>query len=142
MLYLINPILSISDGKGVWGFTKEISMGFGKLGQYRTSVEYSFLDLPENMNIFRAALKYDILLKKNLKYSKFFVKTPVLTVGGGYYTDFDKYGYFPEISFGFSYRDRKNLIYPSLKIRYTFIKDSPDVADISLGLIYGFANPF
>lgn len=142
MLYLLNPILSISEGKGVWGFTKEISMGFGNLGQFRTSVEYSYLDQPDNMNIFRAALKYDILLAKNIDLSKDPVETSALTIGGGYYTDFDSYGYFPEISYGLSFRDSRWLMYPSLKLRLTFIKESPVITDISVGLIFGFANPF
>lgn len=143
LLYIINPIMSVeNNGKLKWGWTKEVSLGFGKLGQLRTSVEYSWIDFEENQNIFRAGLKYDILLKSKINYNKDIVKSSALTIGGGYFTDFDRYGYFPELSYGYSFRDANNLLYPSLKLRYTFMNEGPDIIDFSFGLVYGFANPF
>ncbi|MBK8552485.1 MAG: hypothetical protein IPL53_15995 [Ignavibacteria bacterium] len=142
-LYAINPILSAEiNGKLKWGWTKEVSLGFGKLGQLRTSVEYSWVDFEKNQNIFRAALKYDILLKSKINYAKSPVESSVITIGGGYFTDFDRYGYFPELSYGYSFRDDKNLLYPSLKLRYAFMNEGPDIMDFSFGLVVGFANPF
>lgn len=141
--YLANPIMSVEiNGKLSWGWTKEISLGFGELGQYRTSIEYTYLDREHSKNILRTAAKYDILLRPKINKKKDPVETSVLTLGGGYFTDFDRYGFFPEISYGYSYRDSRWLIYPSLKLRYTFVSNAPDLADLSLGLIFGFGNPF
>ncbi len=142
MAYLINPVLSIEDGKAIWGWTKEVSLGFGSLGQYRTSVEYTYSDREHLKNILRAGLKYDILLKNNINPADDPVSTTVFTIGGGYYTDFEHNGYYPELSYGYSMRNDKFLMYPSIKIRYTFIKESPDILDFSFGLVIGFANPF
>lgn len=142
-LYAINPVMSVEiNGKLKWGWTKEVSLGFGNLGQFRTSFEYSWIDFEKNQNIIRAGLKYDILLKSNIDYNKDPVETSVLTIGGGYFTDFDRYGYFPELSYGYSFRDAKYLLYPSVKLRYTFMNEGPDLWDFSFGLVFGFANPF
>ena len=141
LLYAINPILLYENGnsKGFWGFTKEVSLGFGDLGQYRTSLEYSFVDRGHDVNMLRAGLKYDILLKKNINRSKD-VKSSVITLGGGYYTDFDDSGFYPEISYGYSFRYMSDhvLVYPGIKFRYTFMNDSPDLTDFSAGIVIGF----
>lgn len=141
LLYAINPILLFENGnsKGFWGFTKEVSLGFGDLGQYRTSLEYSFVDRAHDVNMLRAGLKYDILLKNNINRSKD-VKSSVITLGGGYYTDFNDGGFYPEISYGYSFRYMSDhvLVYPGIKIRYTFMNDSPDLTDFSAGIVIGF----
>ena len=142
MAYLINPVLSIEDGKAAWGWTKEVSLGFGRLGEYRTSVEYTYSDREHLKNIIRAGLKYDIFLKKKINPDDDPVSTSVFTIGGGYYTDFEHSGYFPELSYGYSMRNDKFLMYPSVKMRYTFVNESPDILDISFGMVIGFANPF
>ena len=68
-LYAINPIMSVEiNGKLKWGWTKEVSLGFGKLGQFRTSVEYSWIDFEYSQNIIRAGLKYDIFLKSKINH--------------------------------------------------------------------------
>ena len=141
--YLANPVMSVEiNGKLRWGWTKEISLGFGELGQYRTSVEYTYLDREHSKNMIRAATKYDFLLRSKINKKRDPVKTSVLTLGGGYFTDFDKYGFFPELSYGYSFRDSRWLIYPYMKLRYTFVSNAPDLADFSFGLIFGFGNPF
>lgn len=93
-------------------------------------------------NILRAGLKYDILLKTKINPADDPVSTTVFTFGGGYFTDFEHNGYYPELCYGYSMRNDKFLMYPSVKIRYTFIKDAPDIMDFSFGLVIGFANPF
>lgn len=142
MAYLINPVLSIEDGKATWGWTKEVSLGFGRLGEYRTSVEYTYSDREHLKNIIRAGLKHDILLKTRINPADDPVSTTVFTIGGGYYTDFEHSGYFPELSYGYSMRNNKFLMYPSVKLRYTFVKEAPDILDFSFGLVIGFSNPF
>lgn len=139
MLYALNPILLFENGKGYWGFTKEVSLGFGDLGKYRTSLEYSFVDRGHDENMLRAGFKYDILLNRKINRSKD-VKSSVLTIGGGYFTDFEHSGYYPEISYGYSFRYLIDhmLVYPSIKLRYTFMNDSPDLTDISAGIVIGF----
>lgn len=90
----------------------------------------------------RAGLKYDILLKTKINPAYDHVSTTVFTFGGGYFTDFEHNGYSPELSCGYSLRNDKFLMYPSVKIRYTFKKDAPDIMDFSFGMVIGFANPF
>ncbi|MGH2574822.1 MAG: hypothetical protein ACRDFC_03875 [Ignavibacteria bacterium] len=69
--------------------------------------------------------------------------TEVISIGAGYFTNFDKKGFFPELSYGYSIRNHKLLIYPHIKFRHTFMKkDIPDISDLSFGIIFGIANPF
>ena len=68
--------------------------------------------------------------------------TPVISFGGGYFTDFKNQGYFPEISFGYSIRNDKILFYPNVKLRFTYIAHGSNIVDFSAGIILGFANPF
>jgi len=141
-LYLFNPILLLENDKIGGGITKEVSLGFGKFGQHRFSTEYSYIfrqDLSSNL---RFAYKYDILLKSGLKPSNFLQGTTVLSIGGGYFTNFTNHGYFPELSYGYSIRNDKLLFFPSLKIRYTYVVNGADIVDFSFGLVIGIANPF
>ena len=70
--------------------------------------------------------------------------TGVISIGAGYFTDFGAKGIFPELTYGYSLRNHKILIYPHIKIRHTFMfgKDNSDKTDISFGIIFGIANPF
>ncbi|MBK8982347.1 MAG: hypothetical protein IPM38_08520 [Ignavibacteria bacterium] len=141
-LYLLNPIVLFENDKISGGITKEVSVGFGNFGEHRFSGEYSYLfrqDLSSNV---RLAYKYDFLLKSGIRPSNFLQGTAVLTVGGGYFTNFSNHGFFPEVSFGYSIRNHKLLFYPSLKIRYTYVKNGSAISDISAGIVLGFANPF
>ncbi|HRE41045.1 MAG TPA: hypothetical protein PLG90_06910 [Ignavibacteria bacterium] len=142
-LYILNPIV-IGNFDGVnLGLTKEISIGFGNFGEYRIGAEYSLIFKGDNKNQLRISGKYDNLLS-DIKPSNMLQTSEVLSFGGGYFTDFNVNGFFPEISYGFSIRNDKLLFYPHIKARYTFITDTnkKNFADISFGFILGIANPF
>ncbi|CAN5408875.1 hypothetical protein BH10BAC5_BH10BAC5_08280 [soil metagenome] len=145
-LYLFNPIVLLENDKIAAGITKEISVGFGDFGQNRISFEYSFLFRESAKSHYRFSIKHDFLLKEGILPSNMLQTTPVLSVGGGYFTDLNYGGVFPEISYGFSIRNNKLLIFPHIKTRYTFIfgtnSEKSDIIDISLGLMLGIANPF
>lgn len=141
-LYFLNPIVLYENDKIGGGITKEISLGFGYFGEHRLSAEYSYIfrkDLSSNL---RFAYKYDILLKSGIEPSNFLQGTPVLSFGAGYFTNFSNNGFFPEMSFGYSIRNDKLLFYPSVKIRYTYVKNGSGILDFSAGIVLGFANPF
>jgi hypothetical protein len=143
-LYLLNPIVLYEDKKFYAGITKELSVGFGKLGQHRFAFEYSFIFSGNISNHIRLSYKYDLLLKDKIEPSNNLQGTSALAIGGGYFTNFDKQGIFPELTFGYSLRNHKLLIFPHIKIRHTFMfkKQDTDNTDISFGIILGIANPF
>lgn len=141
-LYLLNPMLLFEDGATV-GLTKELSLGFGDFGEYRLGAEYSFLFRSENTSQLRFSGNYDFLLE-DLQPSNMLQTSTVLSLGGGFFTDFDANGYFAQSTFGFSIRNDKLLIYPHAKARFTFIpnENRSHMFDLSFGIIIGFANPF
>ncbi len=143
-LYLLNPMVEYTDRKVYAGLTKEFSLGFGKLGEHRTAIEYSMVFGGNIRHYLRFSYKYDILLAAGIEPSHMLQGTGVVSVGGGYFTDFNRTGVFPEISYGYSIRNHKLLFYPHVKIRHTFMfsKDRSDITDLSFGLILGIANPF
>lgn len=143
-LYLLNPILVYDNKRLFMGITKEFSVGFGYFGEHRLSFEYSFIVSGQIRHHIRAGYKYDILLKDNIQPSNSMQGTAVFSVGSGYFYDFDKQGAFPEISFGYSLRNHKLLIYPHVKLRHTFMfkSENTDITDISFGFMVGIANPF
>ncbi|MCU0371748.1 MAG: hypothetical protein MUE56_00710 [Ignavibacteria bacterium] len=144
ILYLINPIIVYEDKKIYMGLTKEFSVGFGKFGEHRAAFEYSFLFTGNISHHARLSYKYDLLLKKNMEPSHTLQGSSVLSLGAGYFTDFHKNGIFPELTYGYSLRNHKLLLYPHVKIRYTFMfkKSDFDIMDLSFGIIIGLANPF
>ena len=144
ILYVMNPIVLYEDKRIYAGITKELSIGFGKLGEHRLAFEYSFVFAGNISHHFRFSYKYDILFKEKLEPSHILQGTSVLSPGAGYFTNFDKQGVFPELTFGYSLRNHKLLIFPHIKIRHTFMlrKQDSDITDISFGVIIGFANPF
>jgi hypothetical protein len=144
ILYLINPIILYEDKKIYMGLTKELSVGFGKFGEHRFAFEYSFVFTGHISNHFRLSYKYDLLLKEKIEPSHNLQGTGVLSLGGGCFTNLSKQGIFPEMTFGYSLRNHKILIYPHVKIRHTFMfrKIDSDITDLSFGIILGFANPF
>jgi len=83
-------------------------------------------------------------MKDNIKPSNTLQSTSVLSFGGGYFSNFNKQGLFPELTYGYSIRNHKLLIFPHVKIRHTFMfgKEDTDITDISFGVILGIANPF
>lgn len=143
-IYLINPVLLYDDKKLYAGITKELSVGFGKFGEHRVAFEYSFVLTGNISHHTRLSYKYDILLKDNLKPSHTLQTTSVVSVGAGLFTNFSKQGIFPELTYGYSFRNHRLLIYPHIKIRHTFMfrKQDTDITDISFGIILGYANPF
>ena len=144
ILYLINPEIMYENKKLYAGITKEFSIGFGKLGEHRFAAEYSLLFGGNIKNHLRFSYKYDLLLKENIQPSHMIQGTGVISIGAGYFTDFGAKGIFPELTYGYSLRNHKILIYPHIKIRHTFMfgKDNSDKTDISFGIIIGIANPF
>lgn len=143
VLYLFNPIFLYENDKLSGGITKEISVGFGYFGEYRIGFEYSYLFRANQSSHFRLSAKYDYLLS-DIKPSNMFQTTPVISIGGGVYTDLDGMGLFPEVSYGFSIRNHKLLFYPHIKARYTYMLLDRKVnsMDLSFGIVLGFANPF
>ena len=143
ILYLVNPIILLEDKRVSAGLTKEISLGFGYFGEYRIGAEYSIIIRESQRNHLRLSFKYDILLK-DVKPSNMLQSSSVISIGGGYFTDFDGYGFFPELSFGYSIRNDKFLFYPHLKLRHTIMteKNKSNITDFSFGILIGFANPF
>jgi hypothetical protein len=143
-LYAINPIILYENKRLYAGITKEISMGFGNFGEHRLAGEYSFVFAGNISHHIRFSYKYDMLLKEGIQPSNMLQGTSVLSVGAGYFTNFDKNGIFPEVTYGYTLRNNKLLIYPHIKIRHTFMfkKDEADITDLSFGIIIGFANPF
>jgi hypothetical protein len=143
-VYLINPIILLENKRLYAGITKEFSVGFGKLGEHRTAIEYSFIFAGNIAHYVRLSYKYDILLKDNIKPSHMIQGTGVVSLGAGWFTDFKGGGVFPEVSYGYSLRNHKLLFFPYFKLRHTFMfkKDKSDITDFSFGVIFGIANPF
>ena len=144
ILYLINPIILYEDNIIYAGLTKELSVGFGKLGEHRVAFEYSFVFTGHISHHIRFSYKYDLLMKNKIEPSHTLQGTSVLSLGGGYFTNFTKQGVFPEFTYGYSLRNHKLLIYPHVKIRHTFMLNKGDsgITDVSFGIILGIANPF
>ena len=141
-LYLFNPIILFENDKIALGFTKEISVGFGYFGEHRLSFEYSYIFRKDLNSNIRFGYKYDILLKSGIKPSNLLQGIPAMTIGGGYFNNFSRPGYFAETSYGYSIRNDKLLFYPSVKLRYTYVANGSNVIDFSFGFIVGIANPF
>lgn len=143
--YMLNPIVIYTEKKVYLGITKEFSVGWGKLGEHRTAMEYSMIFAGNIKHYMRFSYKYDFLLEKGIQPSHMLQGTAVLSAGAGYFTDFrGKGGVFPELSYGYSIRNHKLLFFPHIKLRHTFMlnKDQSDITDISFGIILGIANPF
>jgi hypothetical protein len=141
-LYLLNPIVLFQNDRIGGGLTKEISLGFGYFGEHRLAAEYSYIFREGSSSHLRIGYKYDILLKDKLTPSNLLQGTSVVSLGASYFYDFEYHGVSPEISYGYSIRNDKLLIYPNLKLRYTYIPEGANMIDFSLGFMIGFANPF
>ena len=87
-LYLLNPMILEEDGLAV-GMTKELSLGFGDLGQYRLGAEYSFIFRSQNKSQLRFSANYDVLTK-DIEPSNLLQTTGALSIGGGYFYFFPK----------------------------------------------------
>jgi hypothetical protein len=142
--YILNPIIIYENDKVALGVTKEISVGFGDMGEHRFGFEYSYIFRQNYDHHFRLSYKYDIFLTSGIKPSHMLQGTGVLSVGAGYFNGITYHGFFPEITYGYSVRNHKLLIYPHTKLRYTYIleKGKSSILDFSFGVMIGFANPF
>ncbi|HMS33474.1 MAG TPA: hypothetical protein PKC91_05240 [Ignavibacteria bacterium] len=141
-LYLFNPIVLLENDKIAFGVTKELSLGFGYFGQNRLSFEYSYIFVNSLKSRIYAGYKHDILLKSGIKPSHMLQGSPTVSLGAGYFTNFTNSGYFGESSYGYSIRNDKILIYPNVKLRFTYVPNGSDILDISAGIVIGLANPF
>jgi len=142
-IYLLNPIIQYEDKKILAGITKEFSVGFGNFGEHRAAIEYTYIFKSSVRNSLKLSYKYDILLK-DIEPSNMLQASTVVSIGAGYFTNFDNKGVFPEVSYGYSIRNHKFLIYPYIKFRQIFIFDNEksNITDLSFGIMIGIANPF
>ncbi len=141
--YLLNPVILYENDKIALGITKEISVGFGNFGEHRFAFEYSYIFRQNYDHHFRLSYKYDNFLTSGLQPSHNLQGTGVLTLGAGFFHGLTYHGVFPEITYGYSIRNHKLLIYPHTKFRWTYIfeKTKSNITDFSFGIIIGFANP-
>ena len=137
LLSVLNPI-AIYENKEVYiGTTRELTLGFGKYTKYRVSIEYSFIFRDFLKHHFRASVKYDIPLHRST--GEYFDDQSVISLGGGYFTDEEGSGLFPEVTVGFKIGE-KLLFFPYAKLRHTFMlqKSKHDITDFSIGAILGY----
>ncbi len=127
LAFPINPVLLIEDKRFYAGITKDVS--FGSFPYGRISLEYSLIFRNTNLNQIRASYNYDIGLESGDLYAL------ILSIGGGYFTDFKKTGYFPQASLSLLLPVTDNLAsLPYIKVRETFMtKNDPDIFDFSFG---------
>jgi len=127
-LFPFNPILMIDNKKFYAGITKEVSLGFIPYG--RLSAEYSLVFRETHLNQLRFSYNYDFVMEA----ADF--AALLLTAGGGYFTDFEKEGYFPQAALAILFPITDGIATnPYIKFRYTFVNDNKgDVYDFSLGL--------
>jgi hypothetical protein len=142
--YLLNPIILYENDKVALGVTKEFSIGFGDFGEHRFAFEYSYIFRQNYDHHFRLSYKYDYFLTSGIEPSNMLQGTGVVTFGAGYFNGITYHGFFPEITYGYSIRNHKLLIYPHMKLRYTYIvqENKSNITDFSFGIMVGFANPF
>ena len=128
ILFPLNPIFLIENKRFYAGMTKEFSIGKFPFGRF--AAEYSLIFRETRVNHLRLSYNFDIPLEAGD------IAAVILSAGGGYFTDFDKKGYFPQLSFGILLPATEiiavNLYF---KTRYTFMDDKSksDIFDISLG---------
>lgn len=135
----LTPTVVFENKKFYFGLGRELSLVFGKHGEYRLSAEYTFVFRSSLNSQIRAVFKYDIL--SGLTHSEWIDQREFVSLGAGYFTDTRGSGISPEISAGFRIgSDGGTYIYPYAKLRHTFMlkKDKPDNTDFSLGLAFGF----
>lgn len=128
MILPINPILSIEGKRFYAGLTKEFSFGVFPYG--RAAAEYSFIFRETKVNQIRLSYNFDIPLEV-ADLGAFLV-----SIGGGYFTDFSKTGYFPQASFNILLPlDDVVALTPYVKFRNTFMTEESesDIFDFSFG---------
>jgi len=136
------PTFIYEDKKVYFGLGRELSLAFGKKGEFRLSAEYTFIFRTRLKHHFRVSGKYDIL--SNLNTTEWISEREFISIGTGYFLDEDGNGIFPEIAAGYRIGGNGSIyFYPYMKLRHTFMvkKEKPDNTDFSLGLAIGF-KPF
>ena len=137
------PTFIYEDKKVYFGLGRELSLAFGKKGEFRLSAEYTFIFRSALKHQFRTSLKYDIL--SNLNKTEWLSERELISLGAGYFIDEQGSGIFPEAAVGYRIGgdDGSIYLYPYLKLRHTFMtkKDKPDNTDFSLGMAIGL-KPF
>ena len=141
LIMVVNPELLYENKKLYFGITRELTLGFGKYGAFRTSFEYSYIFRNEIKSQFRTSLKYDIL--GEFHRGDFLSTRSFISVGAGYFWDSAGDGIFPELAAGFKTSEGNKhefMLMPYIKIRYTFMitKNKPDNTDFSIGAILGY----
>lgn len=137
VVMVVNPIIELEDSKVNAGLTRELTLGFGKQGEYRASVEYSLIFKGHNRHQLRVSGKYDIL--GPISRGEFITLRSAVTLGAGYFRDAGGEGIFPEITAGLKIGESEYIIYPYAKLRHTFMltKDKPGITDFSMGAVLG-----
>lgn len=133
LIFPFNPIILVENQKVYFGLTKEFAIG--KVGFGHIAAEYSYLFRSENNSHLRFSYNYDIILEAG-DLGGF-----LLSVGGGYFTDFNKKGIFPQVSFNMLLPLYDDVaVMPYIKTRYTFMTDNSqsNIFDFSLGLKTSF----
>ena len=131
LLWPLNPIVTYENKRVDFGLTKEVSFAFDLESMNRVGLEYSFIFRKERQNQIRTFFEHDIFLEAG----EFMAVT--MGIGGGYFTDFKKKGFFPQVTY--------NLIIPIVdrvginlyfKLRHTFMtgREETDVTDLSTGM--------
>lgn len=139
VIMFATPTLVYENKKIYFGLSRELSLAFGPIGEFRVSAEYSYIFRSELKHHFRASVKYDVLSK--LTKDEWISERDFFSIGAGYFIDAEGNGIFPEISAGFRIGDNGGFyLYPELKLRHTFMtsKDKPDNTDLSLGMAIGY----
>lgn len=127
-VFPLNPILMIEGEKFYVGITKEIALSFFPYG--RVATEYSLIFRETKVNHLRFSYNFDFPIEVG-DFAAFMV-----SLGGGYFTDFDKEGYFPQASFSLLFPLTDNIATnPYFKLRHTFMNgtDKSDISDLSFG---------
>lgn len=137
----VNPELLFENKKFYFGLTREITLGFGKIAEYRVSGEYTYIFRDSLKHHLRVSAKYDILSKRS--ESEWLRPRVAFSIGAGYFRDGNGDGIFPEVTAGYRFDESKYILYPYVKLRHTFMltKNKPGITDLSLGMIMGL-KPF
>lgn len=95
VLFPFNPVFMLEDKRFYAGITKEFS--FGKFPFGRIAAEYSLIFRETHLNHLRFSYNYDIPLSRGD------IAAVLLSVGGGYFTDFLSTGSFLSHHLTFSF---------------------------------------
>ena len=133
IFFPINPIFLLEGKRFYAGITKEFSVG--KFPYGRLAAEYSLIFRETRLNQLRFSYNYDIPL------AAADIAAVLLSAGGGYFTDFYKEGYFPQLSVSLMLVLEDNIaVNTYFKVRNTFMTESTesDIFDVSFGLATNF----